>query len=385
MLCTSRQWAIVRVGTIAVLVGDGVLVCSLMRLCAVDGAAMSGSAAMLIVYMTEEDAFWVLERVLDSPKYGYFGGIFEPGFPLLMRFLYYHEHFMSKYCPKVQKHFETLGMTSSIYGTKWYQTVYAHFPTELVLRIWDIFLSEGTKILFRLAIYLLKRKQKELLARDFEGVAMLLQDLHKEVWLQDTDAVIEGALDVGIKHADFVSLDAQLAVANAKSVDGSRSSVSSAAGSSPVPVVKAGSQQRPASSSQSAVSAQPRVSTVVARPTSGSKPLPLPPTSAGAAPAKPAAAAAKPSSIFSSSSSGNLNAGRAGKSSGSLNTPAADHLLLDEKEARAQLFARSGTAPKGPRAPVNRRPAAVRSFVGRPVKDEPPSPDVEPDLDDVLS
>ena len=149
----------------------------------------------------------MLERVLGSPRYQHFGGLYEPGFPLLFRFLFYHERFLERFHPRLLNHFTTIGLVSSIYGTKWFSTVYGQFPLELLLRLWDIFLNEGVKILFRFALYLLGKKEKLLLKCDFEGAVMCLQDLHNEKFLTETSGVIEEVLEVSIKRADFLHMD----------------------------------------------------------------------------------------------------------------------------------------------------------------------------------
>jgi len=50
----------------------------------------------------------------------------------------------------------------------------------LVVRIFDIFLFEGDKILFRMALFLMMEWEKRLLKLDFEGLMMQLQGLPDE-------------------------------------------------------------------------------------------------------------------------------------------------------------------------------------------------------------
>lgn len=43
-----------------------------------------------------------------------------------------------------------------MYSSQWFITVFAHsLPFELVVRVWDVFLSEGYKIIFRIGIALM--------------------------------------------------------------------------------------------------------------------------------------------------------------------------------------------------------------------------------------
>jgi len=168
---------------------------------------MSSSAAMFVNYLLEEEAFWVLLQVLENPKYGRFCGVFEPGFPLLFQFMFMHEHFCQKLCPKLMRHFSNLNIISTMYGTRWFTTVFSGFPPDLVLRVWDIFLHEGVKILFRMAIALLRHKEAQLLHMDFENAVMTLQNFYKEPWLANSDAVIASALAVPIRTRDLQQLE----------------------------------------------------------------------------------------------------------------------------------------------------------------------------------
>jgi hypothetical protein len=49
---------------------------------------MGGLAGVFLMYMEEEDSFWMMHAVLTSPKYGHLSQLFIDGFPLLHRFQY---------------------------------------------------------------------------------------------------------------------------------------------------------------------------------------------------------------------------------------------------------------------------------------------------------
>lgn len=65
---------------------------------------MSQIAAVFLMYMDEEDAFWCLHSLLANRKYS-MHGFFVPGFPKLLRFQNHYEKVIQKYLPKVKKHF----------------------------------------------------------------------------------------------------------------------------------------------------------------------------------------------------------------------------------------------------------------------------------------
>lgn len=89
---------------------------------------MSQIAALLLMFMNEEDAFWALAQLLTNQKHGMHGetrsacvrpvshlalkgdsalslsGFFVPGFPKLQRFQAHHDQIISKLIPKLKKH-----------------------------------------------------------------------------------------------------------------------------------------------------------------------------------------------------------------------------------------------------------------------------------------
>lgn len=58
-----------------------------------------------------------------------------------------------------------------MFATQWFMTLFSQkFPFSIVLRIWDIFLAEGLKILFRVAVALVQTAREELCQLDFVGI-----------------------------------------------------------------------------------------------------------------------------------------------------------------------------------------------------------------------
>jgi hypothetical protein len=62
------------------------------------------------------------------------------------------------------------------------------FSFDLVTRVWDIFLSEGFKIIYRVALALLKTTEEAMLLASFETIMELLRDINKYA---DAEIVIQ--------------------------------------------------------------------------------------------------------------------------------------------------------------------------------------------------
>lgn len=137
---------------------------------------MSGIAALLLMYMNEEDAFWALSELLTDRRHS-MHGLFVPGFPKLLRFQNHHDKILKKMMPKMYKHLEREGVYTSLYTLKWFMQCFLdRLPFSLVLRVYDIFMLEGDKILTAMAYHIIKLFRKQILKMDLEGIAPLLQE-----------------------------------------------------------------------------------------------------------------------------------------------------------------------------------------------------------------
>ncbi|XP_036390528.1 USP6 N-terminal-like protein [Megalops cyprinoides] len=152
---------------------------------------MSQIAAILLMYMNEEDAFWALSQLLTNQKHA-MHGFFIPGFPKLQRFQAHHDQILSKLIPKLKKHLDKEQMTTGIYTTKWFlQCFIDRTPFTLTLRLWDIYILEGERILTAMAYTLLKLHKKRLLKMSLEDLREFLQEkIAGSISLSD-DMVIE--------------------------------------------------------------------------------------------------------------------------------------------------------------------------------------------------
>jgi hypothetical protein len=147
---------------------------------------MNFIAAMFISYMPARDAYWMLTAVMDSPKWD-LQSMFCDRTPAVSRIWYQFDKLLAKYVPKVSTHFKQEGMDHSMYLTKWVIPLYTRdFHFDFVVRVWDIFLHQGWKIIFRVALALLKQSQNILLKMDMEKIMYYLRDLPKIVNAEET-------------------------------------------------------------------------------------------------------------------------------------------------------------------------------------------------------
>ncbi|XP_029289336.1 USP6 N-terminal-like protein [Cottoperca gobio] len=152
---------------------------------------MSQIAAILLMYLNEEEAFWALSQLLTNCKHA-MHGFFIPGFPKLHRFQTHHELILSKMLPKLKKHMDKEQMTTGIYTTKWFlQCFIDRTPFILTLRLWDIYIMEGEKMLTAMAYTTLKLHKKRLQKLPLEDLREFIQEQLEVSFFLPDDVVVE--------------------------------------------------------------------------------------------------------------------------------------------------------------------------------------------------
>lgn len=84
---------------------------------------MSGVAAVLLMYMDEEEAFWAMSTLLSKRPYS-MHGLYVDGFPKLTRFLAHHDVIMGKLLPKLKRHFDQYNLDAILYSLKWFFVIF---------------------------------------------------------------------------------------------------------------------------------------------------------------------------------------------------------------------------------------------------------------------
>ena len=137
---------------------------------------MSTLAGMLLMYMNEEEAFWALHVLLADPKFA-MHGLYIEGFPKLTRFLAHHDRILTKFVPKIKKHFDQCNLDAILYSLKWFFVIFVErIPFSLCLRVWDIYLLNGEKVVTAMAYTILRLHKKNLLKlRDMDAIVQFLQ------------------------------------------------------------------------------------------------------------------------------------------------------------------------------------------------------------------
>ncbi|XP_077879345.1 USP6 N-terminal-like protein isoform X5 [Ictidomys tridecemlineatus] len=167
---------------------------------------MSQITALLLMYMNEEDAFWALVKLFSGPKHA-MHGFFVQGFPKLLRFQEHHEKILNKFLSKLKQHLDTQEIYTSFYTMKWFfQCFLDRTPFTLNLRIWDIYIFEGERVLTAMSYTILKLHKKHLMKLSMEELVEFLQEtLAKDFFFED-DFVID-QLQISMAELKRAKLD----------------------------------------------------------------------------------------------------------------------------------------------------------------------------------
>ncbi|KAJ9616019.1 hypothetical protein H2204_014188 [Knufia peltigerae] len=150
----------------------------------------------LLMHMGEAEAFCILVRLMEHYD---LRSCYLPDLSGLHLRIYQFQQLLTRHLPDLAAHLESLKI-EPLYVSQWFLSFFAvTCPLPMLLRIYDVILSEGaTETLMRVALSLMQRNQKKLLAyTEFEDAMQFL--LSRRLW----DTYAQQADDL---VTDFVSL-----------------------------------------------------------------------------------------------------------------------------------------------------------------------------------
>ncbi|XP_047621919.1 USP6 N-terminal-like protein isoform X2 [Phacochoerus africanus] len=152
---------------------------------------MNQIVAILLMFLNEEDAFWALAQLMDNKRHA-MHGFFIPEFPKLQRLQAHHDKILERTLPKLKRHLDKEYMYTEIYTKLWFQHCFIdQTPFSLTLRLWDVYILEGERMLTAMAYTIIKLHRKHLLKLPLQGLYEFLQDKISGPWALEDDAVIK--------------------------------------------------------------------------------------------------------------------------------------------------------------------------------------------------
>ncbi|KAG0371872.1 hypothetical protein BGX24_001058 [Mortierella sp. AD032] len=131
--------------------------------------AMNIVTSAILIYQSEEQAFWTLNVLCDRLLPGYYSTSMY-GALLDQTIL---EHLLEKTMPIMSKHLKKVDVQLSVACLPWFLSLFINsMPLVYAFRVLDCFFFEGPKVLFQISLAILKVNGDELLASKDDGAFM---------------------------------------------------------------------------------------------------------------------------------------------------------------------------------------------------------------------
>ncbi|XP_008281848.1 trichohyalin [Stegastes partitus] len=149
-------------------------------------------AAVLLMNMPAEEAFWCLVQISEQYLPGYYS-------PLLEGVLFDAAMLtwvLKKACPAAHKHLQHHGVEPLMFATDWLMCLFTrHLPFNTLLRVWDLFFCYGVRVLLQVAVVLVRRvlgraEQRKLCQGQMETLEKL-RGVREEVQEEDDTFIAE--------------------------------------------------------------------------------------------------------------------------------------------------------------------------------------------------
>lgn len=130
---------------------------------------------ILLATKNEEESFWLLKNLIENLLPNYYVRNMEG----LLTDMAVLDELVKVKEPLIYRHIQAIGMPWAVTTTKWFICIYAEvLPTETVFRIWDCLLYEGSKIIFRVALTLIKiHKEAILNTKDLSEIVTCFKEM----------------------------------------------------------------------------------------------------------------------------------------------------------------------------------------------------------------
>lgn len=160
-------------------------------------------AAVFLTYMDEESSFYMLHSLMKKYE---LEGFYLPGFPELKKTFYILLNLEKKFVPKIYELFKKEGMMPSMYASEWFICLFSrNLDFHTLVRIFDVFLLEGYKVIYRFALALLKSKENEFL-KGKDGLVSIMATLNKSMENTDVENLFRIAFGFSLSRKDLDKL-----------------------------------------------------------------------------------------------------------------------------------------------------------------------------------
>nr|XP_024646796.1 TBC1 domain family member 3D-like isoform X3 [Macaca nemestrina] len=151
---------------------------------------LSHVAALFLLYLPEEDAFWALVQLLASERYS-LQGFHSPNGGTVQGLQDHQEHVVPTSQPKTMWHLDKEGLCAQCSSFNWLLWMLnIGIFLGLILRLWDIYLLEGEQMLMPITTTAFKVQRKRHMKTSRSGLWARFRDQFFHTWALDDDTVL---------------------------------------------------------------------------------------------------------------------------------------------------------------------------------------------------
>ncbi|KAM6937943.1 carabin [Xenentodon cancila] len=134
---------------------------------------MSYIAAVLLMHLGEEEAFWALTALLDKPKY--LAELFDLSLTRVQHQAKVFDQLLKHRKPQLFQHMESVGVSSVHFVMPWFLTLFTSLPCwDTVLAVWDLIFLYGCPAVFRTALTITELLEPQIMDLSDEGAVLSL-------------------------------------------------------------------------------------------------------------------------------------------------------------------------------------------------------------------
>nr|XP_009680819.1 PREDICTED: ecotropic viral integration site 5 protein homolog isoform X3 [Struthio camelus australis] len=172
---------------------------------------------LLLMQMPEEEAFCVFVKLMQDYR---LRELFKPSMAELGLCMYQFECMIQEQLAELYVHFQSQSFHTSMYASSWFLTIFlTTFPLPIATRIFDIFMSEGLEIVFRVGLAVLQMNQAELLQLDMEGMLQHFQKVIPHQFDSGPDKLIQASYQVKYNAKKMKKLEKEYTTIKTKEME----------------------------------------------------------------------------------------------------------------------------------------------------------------------
>ena len=135
--------------------------------------------AVFLIYMDEESSFFMLHSLMKKYK---LEGLYFDQFPDLKKICFVFLNLQKRYINNIYNLFKKEGIIPTMYLSSWFISIFSRtLEFHVLLRVFDCFFLEGFKVIYRIALALLKMSESKFLKADKGEVLPIIYKCHENL------------------------------------------------------------------------------------------------------------------------------------------------------------------------------------------------------------